>query len=69
MTAMTDVVGLLPILWSHGTGADVMKRMAAPIIGGMVTTTLLALFVIPAIYLLWQGAAHGDTLRAPTDVV
>jgi Cu(I)/Ag(I) efflux system membrane protein CusA/SilA len=55
MTAMTDVVGLLPILWSHGTGADMMKRMAAPIIGGMVTTTLLALFVIPALYLLWQG--------------
>jgi copper/silver efflux system protein len=55
MTALAIIVGLLPIMWSHGTGADVMKRIAAPMIGGMVTTTLLTLFVIPAVYLLWQG--------------
>jgi Cu(I)/Ag(I) efflux system membrane protein CusA/SilA len=55
MTASAILFGLLPIMWSHGAGADVMKRIAAPMIGGMVTTTLLTLFVIPAVYVLWQG--------------
>ncbi|MGH7273387.1 MAG: efflux RND transporter permease subunit, partial [Nitrospiria bacterium] len=59
MTATAITFGLLPILWSQGTGADVMKRIAAPMVGGMVTTTLLTLFVIPAIYLLWQSASGG----------
>jgi len=47
-------MGLVPILWSQGTGADVMKRIAAPMVGGMVTSTLLTLIVIPAIYSLWK---------------
>ena len=55
MTVSAIIFGLLPIMWSHGAGADVMKRIAAPMIGGMVTTTLLTLFVIPAVYLMWQG--------------
>ena len=54
MTVATVILGLAPILWSHGTGADVMKRIAAPMVGGMVTSTLLTLVVIPAIYLLWK---------------
>jgi Cu(I)/Ag(I) efflux system membrane protein CusA/SilA len=54
MTAMAIIFGLLPIMWSHGTGADVMKRIAAPMIGGMLTTTLLTLFVIPAVYVWWR---------------
>ncbi|HEX9756614.1 MAG TPA: efflux RND transporter permease subunit [Nitrospiria bacterium] len=58
MTALAIIVGLLPIMWSHGAGADVMKRIAAPMIGGMVTTTLLTLFVIPAIYVIWQGSGN-----------
>jgi Cu(I)/Ag(I) efflux system membrane protein CusA/SilA len=41
-------------MWSHGTGADVMKRIAAPMIGGMVTATILTLLVIPALYLVWR---------------
>jgi len=41
-------------MWSHGTGADVMKRIAAPMIGGMVTSTILTLAVIPAIYAIWR---------------
>src|SRR6266581_3310603 len=49
------IAGLLPIMWSHGAGADVMKRIAAPMIGGMVTSTILTLAVIPAIYSLWQS--------------
>jgi Cu(I)/Ag(I) efflux system membrane protein CusA/SilA len=55
MTVTAIIAGLAPILWSHGTGADVMKRIAAPIVGGMVTSTVLTLVVIPAIYLLWRA--------------
>ncbi len=54
MTVLTIIAGLMPILWSHGTGADVMKRIAAPMVGGMVTSTVLTLVVIPAIYLIWR---------------
>jgi Cu(I)/Ag(I) efflux system membrane protein CusA/SilA len=55
MTVTAIIAGLAPILWSHGTGADVMKRIAAPMVGGMVTSTVLTLVVIPAIYLLWRA--------------
>lgn len=48
------MIGLLPILWGGGTGASVMKRIGAPMIGGMVTSTLLTLLVIPAVYSLWK---------------
>jgi Cu(I)/Ag(I) efflux system membrane protein CusA/SilA len=54
MTASAIFLGLLPIMWSHGTGADVMKRIAAPMIGGIVTATILTLLVIPALYLIWR---------------
>lgn len=54
MTVTAIIAGLLPILWSQGTGADVMKRIAAPMVGGMVSSTLLTLVVIPAIYSLWK---------------
>jgi Cu(I)/Ag(I) efflux system membrane protein CusA/SilA len=55
MTTSAILLGLLPIMWSHGAGADVMKRIAAPMIGGMVTSTVLTLLVIPALYALWRG--------------
>ncbi|WHZ24338.1 MAG: Copper/silver efflux RND transporter, transmembrane protein CusA [Nitrospira sp.] len=55
MTVAAIMGGLLPIMWSHGAGADVMKRIAAPMIGGMVSSTVLTLLVIPAIYALWCG--------------
>ncbi len=55
MTVTAIIAGLAPILWSAGTGADVMKRIASPMVGGMVTATLLTLLVIPAIYLLWRS--------------
>jgi len=54
MTASAILLGLLPIMWSQGTGADVMKRIAAPMIGGMVTATILTLLVIPALYLIYK---------------
>jgi len=55
MTVMTTIMGLLPIMWSHGTGSQVMKRIAAPMVGGLVTSTMLTLIVIPAIYYLWKS--------------
>ena len=54
MTVTAIMAGLIPIMWSHGAGADVMKRIAAPMVGGMVTSTLLTLVVIPAVYSLWR---------------
>lgn len=54
MTAAVIIAGLLPILWSTGTGADVMKRIAAPMVGGVVTSVLLELLVYPAVYFLWK---------------
>lgn len=55
MTVTAITAGLAPILWSTGTGADVMKRIASPMVGGMITATVLTLVVIPAIYLLWRS--------------
>jgi copper/silver efflux system protein len=55
MTVMTNVFGLLPILLDRGVGADVAKRIAAPMWGGLVSLTLLTLFVIPAVYVVWRG--------------
>ncbi len=54
MTVTAIIAGLLPLLWSQGTGADMMKRIAAPMVGGMVSSTILTLVVIPAIYSLWR---------------
>ncbi len=55
MTAAVIIGGLLPILWSHGAGADVMKRIATPMIGGVVTSTLMELIVYPAIFFVWRS--------------
>ena len=52
MTVSVILAGLLPIIWSHGTGSELMQRIAAPMIGGMVTAPLISMFVIPAAYLL-----------------
>jgi Cu(I)/Ag(I) efflux system membrane protein CusA/SilA len=55
MTVIAIMAGLMPIMWSHGTGSEVMKRIAAPMVGGMISATLLTLIVVPAIYGLWKG--------------
>ncbi len=55
MTVMSTMVGLLPIMWGYGAGAQTMKRIAAPMVGGMVSSTILTLVVIPAIYAIWKG--------------
>jgi len=57
MTACVIIAGLAPILWSHGTGADVMKRIATPMVGGVVTSTAMELLVYPAIYFIWRSRA------------
>jgi Cu(I)/Ag(I) efflux system membrane protein CusA/SilA len=76
MTVTAIMAGLLPILWGNGAGASVMRRIAAPMIGGMISSTVLTLLVIPAIYSLWKersltthpvlAAADGPTDAAPS---
>lgn len=55
MTVVAIMAGLLPILWSTGSGSEVMQRIAVPMIGGMVSSTVLTLIVIPAVYALTKG--------------
>jgi len=55
MTVAAAFMGLLPIMWSTGTGADMMKRIAAPMVGGLVTSFVLELLVYPAIFAIWKG--------------
>ena len=57
MTAAVIIAGLLPILWSHGAGADVMKRIATPMVGGVITSTVMELVAYPAIFFLWRSRA------------
>jgi Cu(I)/Ag(I) efflux system membrane protein CusA/SilA len=52
MTVVAIMAGLLPIMWSTGTGSEVMRRIAAPMVGGMISSTVLTLVVIPALYAL-----------------
>ena len=55
MTVAAIIVGLLPIMLGSGTGSEVMRRIAAPMVGGMVSATILTLIVIPALFLIWRG--------------
>jgi Cu(I)/Ag(I) efflux system membrane protein CusA/SilA len=72
MTVAAIMGGLLPIMWTTGTGADVMKRIAAPMIGGMVSSTILTLIVIPVLYFIWKrrmlgsGSLNDRTVAGPT---
>jgi Cu(I)/Ag(I) efflux system membrane protein CusA/SilA len=63
MTVAVIVAGLLPIMWGSGTGSEVMRRIAAPMIGGMITAPMLSMFVIPAAYLLIHGRRRSRTRR------
>ena len=75
MTVTAIMAGLLPILWGEGTGASVMKRIAAPMVGGMISSTILTLVVIPAVYSVWKewsvrsivAARSGATRRIPAN--
>jgi Cu(I)/Ag(I) efflux system membrane protein CusA/SilA len=61
MTVGCMFMGLLPIMWSAGAGADVMKRIAAPMIGGIFTSFIMELMVYPAIYFIWKW--HSEVRR------
>jgi len=61
MTVAVIVLGLLPIMWSHGTGSEVMQRIAAPMIGGMITAPLLSLFLVPAAFLMLRRREVGGS--------
>lgn len=64
MTVAAASMGLLPLMWSIGTGADMMKRVAAPMVGGLFTSFLMELLVYPAIYLLWKQRSVANTQSA-----
>ncbi|HVV48678.1 MAG TPA: efflux RND transporter permease subunit, partial [Polyangia bacterium] len=59
MTITTMIAGLLPLLWAHGSGAEIMKRVAAPMIGGLCTSAFLTLEVIPVLYTIWRARQLG----------
>jgi Cu(I)/Ag(I) efflux system membrane protein CusA/SilA len=59
MTVSVILAGLIPIMFSHGAGSDVMKRIAAPMVGGVITSTILELIIYPAIYVLWKERELG----------
>jgi Cu(I)/Ag(I) efflux system membrane protein CusA/SilA len=71
MTVIAIIAGLLPIMWSSGTGSEVMQRIAVPMIGGMVSSTILTLIVIPAVYGLIKGwrLPHPQSLVIGRDVL
>ena len=64
MTVSMIILGLLPALWAHGAGAEAIQRIAAPMIGGLVTSTLLTLEIVPAIYSIWRGR-HVEWVKGP----
>ena len=63
MTVAAAMIGLLPVMWSIGTGADMMKRVAAPMIGGLITSFILELLIYPVLYDLWKEKELKETLR------
>ena len=69
MTIATDILGLLPLLWSTGSGADVMKRIATPLVGGVATAGLFVLLVYPVVYYLWHARSLERTARTSVDSV
>jgi Cu(I)/Ag(I) efflux system membrane protein CusA/SilA len=66
MTVAVIIAGLLPIMWGSGTGSEVMRRIAAPMVGGMITAPLLSMFVIPAAYLLLRRPRSARATRLVT---
>ena len=68
MTVATTFIGLLPVMWGVQTGSRVMKRIAAPMVGGLISSSVLTLIILPAVYLLWKRIKHRDLPeRTPVD--
>ncbi len=68
MTVSVILAGLIPIMFSHGAGSDIMKRIAAPMIGGVVTSTILELIIYPVIFMLWRGREFKDKPAEPAQI-
>ncbi len=68
MTVATTLIGLLPVMWGHEAGSQVMKRIAAPMVGGLISSTILTLLIIPAVYRIWKRweLRHGGERREST---
>ena len=66
MTVATTMIGLLPVMFGTETGTRVMKRIAAPMVGGLVSSTVLTLVIIPAIYLIWRRWQHRNDFSKKT---
>ena len=67
MTVTAIIAGLVPIMWGHGTGSEVMKRIAAPMVGGMVSVTVLSLLVLPTIYYFWRSLEVKQIMKEMKD--
>ncbi|HYA13501.1 MAG TPA: CusA/CzcA family heavy metal efflux RND transporter, partial [Syntrophales bacterium] len=65
MTVCVILAGLIPIMFSHGAGSDVMKRIAAPMIGGVISSTILTLIIYPVIYIIWKGRGFHASSDSP----
>jgi Cu(I)/Ag(I) efflux system membrane protein CusA/SilA len=68
MTITTMAVGLLPLLWTDGAGAEIMKRVAAPMLGGLLTSAFLTLEVIPVLYTIWRARQLRAAQKAETAI-
>jgi len=68
MTIATMAAGLLPLLWAQGSGAEIMKRVAAPMIGGLCTSAFLTLEVIPVLYTIWRTRQLAAAARRETSI-
>jgi Cu(I)/Ag(I) efflux system membrane protein CusA/SilA len=66
MTVATTLIGLLPVMWGSATGSEVMKRIAAPMVGGLVSSTILTLIIIPVVYDIWKRSGLPRVTPAPT---
>ena len=66
MTALANILGLIPVMWATGTGADVMKRLAAPMVGGVLSAMLLTLVVVPSLYVMWMWWSNRRQWNAQT---
>ncbi len=64
MTFATTCVGLFPIMWATGAGSDVLKRIAAPMVGGILTSFILELLIYPAVYEIWRRRSLPDRMRS-----
>ena len=68
MAGLANILGLLPVMWATGIGADVMKRLAAPMVGGVFSALLLTLIVIPVLYVIWRWQTEIKIISNPRNM-